>query len=78
MAAAGELPARLGVELADAAEEAFTQAMQVAAALSAALAIGGAIVAISLLRRVRAGSELGGAGGPGPEPERVPAGGRPC
>ena len=76
VAAAGELPARLGVELVDAAEEAFTQAMQVAAALSAALAIGAAIVAVSLLRRVRAGSELGAAGGP--EPDRVPAGGRPC
>ena len=72
VAAAGELPARLGVELADAAEEAFTQAMQVAAALSAALAIGGAIIAISLLRRVRAGSELRGRGARA----RAPPGGR--
>jgi DHA2 family multidrug resistance protein-like MFS transporter len=76
VSAAGDLPTRLGGDLVDAAQEAFTQALQVAAALSAALALGAAIIAVSLLRRVRAGSELGGAGGP--EPDRVPAGGRPC
>jgi MFS transporter, DHA2 family, multidrug resistance protein len=76
VAAAGELPARLGGELVDAAEEAFTQALQVAAALSAALALGAAIIAVALLRRVRTGSELGADGGL--EPGRVPAGCRPC
>jgi DHA2 family multidrug resistance protein-like MFS transporter len=76
VSAAGDLPTRLGGDLVDAAQEAFTQALQVAAALSAALALGAAIIAVALLRRVRTGSELGADGGL--EPGRVPAGCRPC
>jgi MFS transporter, DHA2 family, multidrug resistance protein len=75
VAAAGELPTRLGVDLVDAAQEAFTQALQVAAALCAALAVGAAIIAVAMLRRVRAGSDLEDGG---LEPERVAAGCRPC
>jgi hypothetical protein len=42
----------------DAAREAFTQALQLAATLSAAVAIGAAALAAAQLRRVRMNSEL--------------------
>ena len=51
-------PGPLGAELVERAREAFTQALQLAATLSAAVAIGAAILAAALLRRVRMGSEL--------------------
>ncbi len=75
VAAGDELPGRLGPELVDASREAFTQALQVAATLSAAVAIGAALLALALLRRVKIGSELAEGG---PEPEGALAGGRPC
>ena len=57
VAAAGQLPDQLGAVLLDAAREAFTQGLHMAAAISAAAAIGVAILAAVLLRGVRAGHE---------------------
>jgi MFS transporter, DHA2 family, multidrug resistance protein len=47
-----ELPEPLGRELVDAASEAFTQALQLVAALSAAAVLAAAVLAWALLRRV--------------------------
>jgi DHA2 family multidrug resistance protein-like MFS transporter len=58
-AAAERLPEPLGAELLGTAREAFAQALQLTAAISAALVMALAIVAAVLLRRVRAGSEPG-------------------
>jgi MFS transporter, DHA2 family, multidrug resistance protein len=63
-------------ELVDAAQRAFTDAFQIASTLSAAVAIGAAIVAATLLQRVRMSSELEAERGL--EPDRALAGGRPC
>jgi MFS transporter, DHA2 family, multidrug resistance protein len=57
VAVADELPDRLGAGLLDAAREAFTQGLQLTAIVSAALALGVAILVMVLLRHVRAGSE---------------------
>ena len=63
-------------ELVDVAREAFTQAMQLAATLSAAVSLGAAALAVTLLRRVRMHSELEEE--QGLVPDRALAGGRPC
>jgi MFS transporter, DHA2 family, multidrug resistance protein len=76
VAAGDELPALLGVELVEAARDAFSQALQLAATLSAAVAIGAATLALALLRHVRMQSELKEE--QGLEPDRALAGGRPC
>jgi DHA2 family multidrug resistance protein-like MFS transporter len=76
VAAGGELPDQLAFELVDAAREAFTQSLEVAALISAAVAIGAAILALAQLRGVRMGSELEEERGL--EPDRALAGGRPC
>jgi MFS transporter, DHA2 family, multidrug resistance protein len=76
VAAGDELPAQLAPGLVDAAQEAFTQALQVAATLNAAIAIGAAILAVAMLQRVRMGSELEEEAGL--VPDRAVAGGRPC
>jgi MFS transporter, DHA2 family, multidrug resistance protein len=76
VAAGNELPAQLAPGLVDAAQEAFTQALQVAATLNAAIAIGAAILAVAMLQRVRMGSELEEEAGL--VPDRAVAGGRPC
>jgi MFS transporter, DHA2 family, multidrug resistance protein len=57
VAAAGQLPDQLGAELLDAARQAFTQGLHLAFAISAAVAIGVAILAAVLLRRLRPSSE---------------------
>jgi DHA2 family multidrug resistance protein-like MFS transporter len=57
VAAAGQLPDQLGAALLDAAREAFTQGVQLSFAISAAVAIGIAILVAALLRHVGAGSE---------------------
>ena len=57
LAAAWQLPDQLGAALLDAAREAFTQGLHVTAGISAAVAIGSAIMAAVLLRHVGAGSE---------------------
>ncbi|HEX2149813.1 MAG TPA: MFS transporter [Actinomycetota bacterium] len=57
VAAADELPAGLGVELLGTAREAFVQALELTAAVSAVVVMTMAILAAVLLRRVRAGSE---------------------
>jgi MFS transporter, DHA2 family, multidrug resistance protein len=59
VAVAGQLPGRLGAELLDAARQAFTQGLQLTFAVSAAVAVGGAILVVSLLRHVGASSERG-------------------
>jgi MFS transporter, DHA2 family, multidrug resistance protein len=51
-----ELPGPLGADLLDAARDAFTQGLQLAATLSVVVAIAAAVVAATLLPRVRAGS----------------------
>jgi len=57
VAAAGQLPDQLGAALLNAAREAFTQGVQLSFAISAAVAIGIAILVAALLRHVGAGSE---------------------
>jgi MFS transporter, DHA2 family, multidrug resistance protein len=57
VAATDELPAGLGVELLGTAREAFVQALELTAAVSAVVVMTMAILAAVLLRRVRAGSE---------------------
>jgi DHA2 family multidrug resistance protein-like MFS transporter len=54
---AGQLPGQLGPGLIDAARDAFTQGLHLTAAISAIGSIGLAILVMTLLRRVRAGSE---------------------
>ena len=77
VAAGEELPGRVDSELVDAARDAFTQALQLTAALSAAVAFGAATLAATQLRRVRMHSELDEERGL--EPERALASGcRPC
>jgi DHA2 family multidrug resistance protein-like MFS transporter len=65
-AVAGQLPDRLGGPLLDAAREAFTQGMHVVAAVSAAVAVGGAVLAAVLLKGVHTSSEPEGQ----PDPEQ--------
>jgi hypothetical protein len=60
----------------DAAREAFTEALQLAATISAAVAIGAAILAVALLGRVRMRAELNEE--PSLESDRALARGRPC
>jgi DHA2 family multidrug resistance protein-like MFS transporter len=55
--AAGELPEPLGAALLDAAQEAFVQGLQLTAAISAALAVGVAVLVVLLLRHVNTGAE---------------------
>jgi DHA2 family multidrug resistance protein-like MFS transporter len=57
VAAADELPDRLGAALLDASREAFAQALQVTAATSAALVLGMAVLTVVLLRHARTGSD---------------------
>jgi DHA2 family multidrug resistance protein-like MFS transporter len=57
VAADGLLPDRLGAALLDAARQAFTQGLRLTFAVSAAVAIGIAVLVAVLLRRVGAGSE---------------------
>ena len=59
-AAAGQLPDQLGQALLGAAHQAFTQGLRVAAATSAAMTIGIAIVAGIVLRRVRSSAQPDG------------------
>ncbi len=56
LAVAGQLPDQLGAGLLDAAREAFAQSLQLTAATSAAVAMGIALLAAVLLRRVGATS----------------------
>jgi DHA2 family multidrug resistance protein-like MFS transporter len=65
---AGQLPDLLGLALLDVARAAFVQGLHLAATISAAVAIGAALMAVILLRRVPARSE------PEPQPEKEPDG----
>jgi DHA2 family multidrug resistance protein-like MFS transporter len=76
VSAGEELPGAMAVELVDAAREAFTESLQLVALISAAVAVGAAILALAQLRGVRMGSELEEERGL--EPDRALAGGRPC
>jgi DHA2 family multidrug resistance protein-like MFS transporter len=58
VAAAGQLPDRVGADLLETAREAFTHGLHLTAITSAALALGMAILAVALLRHVPTGSEL--------------------
>jgi DHA2 family multidrug resistance protein-like MFS transporter len=55
---AEQLPAELGGALLDVARAAFVQGLHLAAAISAAVAITAAIVAVIVLRSVPAGAQL--------------------
>jgi DHA2 family multidrug resistance protein-like MFS transporter len=57
VAAAGQLPDRLGAPLLDAAREAFVHGLHVTALISAVIAMSLAILVTVLLRHVRTGSE---------------------
>jgi DHA2 family multidrug resistance protein-like MFS transporter len=57
---AQQLPGQLGTAVLDVARDAFVQGMQVAAGISAALAIIVAIVAVTLLRNVQSGASEDG------------------
>ena len=57
VAAAGQLPEQLGATLLDTAREAFTQGLQLSFAISAAVAIGIAVLVAALLRHVGAGPQ---------------------
>ena len=59
LAVAGQLPDQLGAELLGAAREAFGQAFELTAAISAIVSLATALGATALLRRRRSGSELG-------------------
>jgi DHA2 family multidrug resistance protein-like MFS transporter len=52
----GQLPGALGAELLGSAREAFAQAFGTTAAVSAVIAMGVAILAVTVLRRIRAGA----------------------
>jgi DHA2 family multidrug resistance protein-like MFS transporter len=69
---ARQLPDELGGPLLELASGAFVQGMQVAAAISAIVALSAAALAVAMLHRVRAGSEP--AGQPDLAPERMIAG----
>jgi MFS transporter, DHA2 family, multidrug resistance protein len=75
VAAADELPDRLGAGLLVAAREAFTHGLQLTAITSAALTLGMAILAVALLRHARTGSEREGQ--PSPEPKATIPGSSP-
>jgi DHA2 family multidrug resistance protein-like MFS transporter len=57
VAVAGQLPDRLGAALVEVAQEAFTQGLRLAAAVSAAAALAFALLVVVLLRGVRPGSD---------------------
>jgi MFS transporter, DHA2 family, multidrug resistance protein len=67
---AGQLPGQLGPAVIDVARDAFTQGMHVASAISAVGSIGLAVLVMTLLRRVRTGSEEA----PDLEPDETVAG----
>jgi DHA2 family multidrug resistance protein-like MFS transporter len=69
---AGQLPGQLGPALIDAARDAFIQGLHLSAAISAIGSIGLAVLVVTLLRRVRMGSES--AGQPDLEPDRAASG----
>jgi MFS transporter, DHA2 family, multidrug resistance protein len=54
---AGQVPSQLGTALIDAARDAFTAGLHVAASISAIGSIGIAVLVVTLLRHVRTGSE---------------------
>ena len=56
VAVAGQLPGQVGAAVLDVARDAFVQGMQVAATISAIIAIAVAVLAVTILRNVRAGS----------------------
>jgi DHA2 family multidrug resistance protein-like MFS transporter len=76
VAAGEDLPGELAPQLVDAAQEAFTQAFQVAAGLNVVVAIGAAVLAVTFVRRIRTPAEPEQE--PSLEPAPVVAGGRPC
>jgi MFS transporter, DHA2 family, multidrug resistance protein len=67
---ASQLPDQLGAALLAAARQAFTQGLQLSFAISAALAVGIAILVAALLRHIGAGSE--------PQEQPDPSPGGPC
>jgi MFS transporter, DHA2 family, multidrug resistance protein len=70
VAAAEQLPGQVGAALLDTARQAFTQGVQLAFAISAAVAIGIAVLVAVLLRHVGAGTE--------PEVQPAPSGDGSC
>jgi DHA2 family multidrug resistance protein-like MFS transporter len=74
LAEAGRLPAPLGQELLLAAREAFGDSLELAAGVCGLLALGTALMLLTVLRGVRAGSERAEPSmDQGPPPESLPA-----
>jgi len=71
VAVAGQLPGQLGAAVLDVARTGFVEGMQVAATISAVLAIGVAILAVVLLRNVGSGAEREAAANAEAEAEQV-------
>jgi MFS transporter, DHA2 family, multidrug resistance protein len=71
VAVAGQLPERLGAALLEVAQEAFTQGLHLAAAVSAAASLAFAILVVVLLRGVRPSSQ------PDEQPDVAPGPGGP-
>jgi MFS transporter, DHA2 family, multidrug resistance protein len=67
LAVAGQLPERLGAPLLEAALQAFTSGLQVAFTVTAAIALGIAILVAALLRGVDTGAEPAAPSGPCPD-----------
>jgi DHA2 family multidrug resistance protein-like MFS transporter len=61
VAVAAELPGASGAALLDTSRDAYAQAFQVTAGISAALVLGTAFLAAFMLRQARAGSPAGSA-----------------
>ncbi len=68
MAVGEQLPAPFAADLLDAARDAFTQGLQLAATISAAVVIAAAFLAVVLLLRAEEGPD------PAPQPDPTPGG----
>jgi DHA2 family multidrug resistance protein-like MFS transporter len=73
---AGQLPGQLGTAVLEVAREAFVQGMQVAAGISAVMAIAVAVLALVVLRNMRPGADSGPTDDPdaGPRTEHATQG----
>ncbi len=73
VAVAGQLPGQLGSTVLDVARDAFVQGMQVAATISAVLAVAVAIIAVVMLRNVGSGADREAAADAAADAEAEPA-----
>jgi DHA2 family multidrug resistance protein-like MFS transporter len=78
VAVAGQLPGQLGAAVLNIARDAFVEGMQVAATISAIIALTVAVLAVVLLRNVRSGSAGESGTDPADDHARDPERGRPA